>query len=124
VLAILYWLSPNAEHTGFRWITPGGILAVLVWLIASAGFAIYVQNFGKYEETYGALGGAILFLVWLWISNIAFLLGAEFDAELERGRAIETGHPPEDEPFMPLRDSRNVKKEDVNKEEAADRELA
>jgi membrane protein len=118
VLAILYWLSPNAEHTGFRWITPGGILAVLLWLIASAGFAIYVKYFAKYQETYGALAGAILFLVWLWISNIAILLGAEFDAELERGRAIEGGHPPEHEPFLPLRDDRKVK------EEVGDRGLA
>jgi membrane protein len=118
VLAILYWLSPNAEHHGFRWITPGGILAVLIWLVASAGFAIYVAKFAKYQETYGALAGAVLFLVWLWISNIAILLGAEFDAELERGRAIETGHPPEEEPFLPLRDDRKVK------EEAGDRGLA
>jgi membrane protein len=118
VLAILYWLSPNAEHHGFRWITPGGILAVILWLVASAGFAIYVAKFAKYQETYGALASAILFLVWLWISNIAILLGAEFDAELQRGRAIEAGHPPDDEPFLPLRDNRKVK------EEVGDRGLA
>jgi membrane protein len=108
ILAILYWASPNARQTGFRWITPGGGLAVLIWLLASAGFAIYVSNFSSYNKTYGALGGIIAFLVWLWISNIAILLGAEFDAELERSRAIEGGLPKDEEPFMKLRDSRNV----------------
>jgi len=111
ILALLYWASPNARQTGFRWITPGGGLAVLIWLLASAGFAIYVSNFSSYNKTYGALGGIIAFLVWLWISNIAILLGAEFDAELERGRAIEGGMPADKEPFMPLRDSRKVKEE-------------
>jgi membrane protein len=105
VVAILYWASPNARQTGFRWISPGGVLAVLVWLIASGGFGIYLANFASYNKTYGTLGSAIAFLVWLWISNIALLLGAEFDAELERGRAIQGGHPPQDEPYLPLRDS-------------------
>jgi membrane protein len=109
VLAILYWASPNARHGGFRWITPGGMLAVFVWLLASGGFALYVANFDSYNKTYGALGGIIAFLVWLWISNIAILLGAEFDAELERRRAIEGGHPADKEPFMALRDDRKLK---------------
>ena len=78
-------------------------------VIASAGFAIYVANFGSYSKTYGTLGGIIVFLIWLWISNIAILLGAEFDAELERGRAIEGGHPQEQEPFIALRDDRKIK---------------
>jgi membrane protein len=109
LFAILYWASPNAKQGGFRWVTPGGVLAVLVWILVSVGFAVYVANFGNYSRTYGALGGVIAFLVWLWISNIAVLLGAEFDAELERGRAIEAGHPAEKEPFVPLRDTRKVK---------------
>ena len=109
VLAILYWASPNARQSGFRWVSPGGVVAVVVWLIASAGFAIYVANFGSYSKTYGTLGGIIVFLIWLWISNIAILLGAEFDAELERGRAIEGGHPQEQEPFIALRDDRKIK---------------
>ncbi|MEV0129484.1 YihY/virulence factor BrkB family protein [Dactylosporangium sp. NPDC050688] len=109
ILAILYWASPNARQTGFRWVTPGGGLAVVIWLLASAGFAIYVSNFSSYNKTYGTLGGIIAFLVWLWISNIAILLGAEFDAELERGRAIEGGMPEDKEPFIPLRDARNIK---------------
>ena len=94
MFAVLYWAAPNVKQPGFRWISPGGVLAVLVWVIASAAFALYVANFSSYNKTYGALGGVIAFLVWLWISNIAVLLGAEFNAELERGRRIESGHPP------------------------------
>jgi membrane protein len=110
MFAILYWASPNARQGGFRWISPGGVLAVLVWIAASAGFAIYVANFNSYNKTYGALGGVIIFFVWLWISNIAVLLGAEFDAELHRGRAIAAGHPEDEEPFVELRDTRKIKK--------------
>ena len=91
MFALLYWASPNAKQPGFQWVSPGGIVGVVVWLIASAAFAFYVANFGSYNKTYGALAGVIVFLVWLWISNIAVLLGAEFNAELERGRRIETG---------------------------------
>jgi membrane protein len=104
--ALLYWASPNVRHPGFRWLSPGSVLAVLVWVAASAGFAVYVANFGSYNKTYGSLAGVIIFLVWLWISNIAVLLGVEFDAELARGRSIERGHPPEREPFLPPRDTR------------------
>jgi len=110
MFAILYWASPNAKTGGFRWVTPGGIFAVVLWLIASGGFAIYLANFADYNKTYGTLGGVIAFLVWLWISNIAILLGAELDAELERGRAIAAGHPADDEPFLQLRDDRKIKK--------------
>ncbi|GAA0745040.1 YihY/virulence factor BrkB family protein [Dactylosporangium roseum] len=109
ILAILYRAAPNARQSGFRWITPGGVLAVFIWLVASGAFAIYVSNFSSYNKTYGTLGGIIAFLVWLWISNIAILLGAEFDAELERGRAIERGLPADEEPFVPLRDDSKVK---------------
>ena len=110
MFAILYWASPNAKTGGFRWVSPGGIFAVVLWLAASAAFAIYLANFANYSKTYGTLGGVIAFLVWLWISNIAVLLGAEFDAELERGRAIAAGHDPTDEPFLELRDDRKLKK--------------
>jgi membrane protein len=107
--ALLYYLAPNAQHTGFRWITPGGVVAVLLWVIASGAFALYLGSFASYNKTYGTLGGAIAFLVWLWISNIAILLGAEFDAELERARAIQGGMRPKDkEPYLPLRDDRAV----------------
>jgi membrane protein len=107
--AILYWASPNARTGGFRWVSPGGIFAVLLWVIASAAFAIYLANFANYNKTYGTLGGVIAFLVWLWISNIAILLGAELDAELERGRAIAAGQDPSKEPYLQLRDDRKVK---------------
>jgi membrane protein len=100
MFSILYWASPNVKHPGFRWISPGGVLAVATWVIASGLFALYVSNFGSYNKTYGTLAGVIIFLVWLWISNIAVLLGAEFNAELERGRLIEAGHPADKEPFM------------------------
>ena len=109
MFALLYWAAPNVKHPGFRWISPGGLLAVIAWLIASGAFALYVSNFSSYNKTYGALGGVIVFLVWLWISNIVILLGAEFNAELERERAIEEGmRPPDKEPFVEPRDTRKM----------------
>jgi membrane protein len=97
MLSVLYWAAPNVKQPGFRWLTPGGVLAVVVWIVASAAFAFYVANFGSYNKTYGTIGGVIVFLVWLWISNIAVLLGAELNAELERGRELEAGIPAERE---------------------------
>ena len=111
MLAILYWAAPNVRHPGLRWVSPGGILAVAAWIIASGVFALYLANFSSYNKTYGALGGVIAFLVWLWISNIAILFGAEFNAELERGRHIEAGHRPDEEPFIEPRDTRKMDKE-------------
>jgi len=109
MFALLYWAAPNVKQPSFRWLSPGGILAVIGWLIASGAFALYVSNFGSYNKTYGALGGVIVFLVWLWISNIMILVGAEFNAELERGRAIQGGMRPEDrEPFAQPRDTRKM----------------
>jgi membrane protein len=95
MLAILYYGAPNVRHPGFRWITPGGVLAVLLWILASLGFAFYVSNFSSYNATYGSLAGVIVFLIWLWISNIAVLLGAEMNAEIERGRELASGVPEE-----------------------------
>jgi membrane protein len=108
MFALLYWAAPNVKHPGFRWVTPGGVLAVIGWVIASLAFALYVANFGSYNKTYGALAGPIVFLVWLWISNIMVLLGAEVNAELQRGRAIEAGHPEDIEPFVEPRDTRKM----------------
>ena len=93
VFSILYWAAPNVRQPGFRWLTPGGVLAVLVWIVASAAFALYVASFASYNKTYGSLGGVIAFLIWLWISNIAVLLGAELNAEVERARELEAGVP-------------------------------
>jgi membrane protein len=113
ILAILFWASPNARH-GFQWVSPGGFAAVVLWLVASALFAVYVANFGHYNRIYGSLGGIIIFLIWMWISNVAILLGAEFNAELERGRAVAAGHPAGQEPFSELRDDRKLRKKEKN----------
>ncbi|WP_203907496.1 YihY/virulence factor BrkB family protein [Rhizocola hellebori] len=104
LVALLYWAAPNARQGGFRWITPGSLLATLVWVAASGGFAYYVSHFDSYNQTYGTLGGVVIFLVWMWLTNVAVLIGAEFDAELARERAIASGLPPRSEPYLPLRD--------------------
>jgi membrane protein len=91
MFGVLYYLSPNVKLPGARWITPGSIVALVLWIVASALFALYVANFGSYDKTYGTLGGVVTFLVWLWIGNIAMLLGVELNAELERGRELEAG---------------------------------
>jgi membrane protein len=103
MFSILYYAAPNVRQPGFRWITPGGILAVVVWIVVSALFGLYVANFGSYNKTYGSLGAVVIFLVWLWLTNIAILLGAELNAEAERGRQIEAGQPADREPFLPPR---------------------
>jgi len=109
MFAVLYWAAPNVKQAGFKWISPGSLLAVLGWVIASLAFAFYVSNFSSYNKTYGALAGPIVFLVWLWLSNIMVLLGAEFNAELERARKIEGGMRPRDkEPFAEPRDTRKM----------------
>lgn len=109
MLALLYWASPNARH-GLRWVIPGGLVAIVVWLIASGLFALYVANFGHYNKVYGSIAGVIIFLIWMWLSNLAILFGAEFNAELERGRAMAAGKPPDTEPFVELRDTRKLRK--------------
>jgi len=91
MLALLYYAAPNVKQPSFRWLTPGSVLAVVVWVLASIAFGIYVANFGAYNKTYGALGGAVVFLIWLWLSNVAVLLGAELNAEIERERELNAG---------------------------------
>jgi membrane protein len=105
MIAVLYWAAPNVRGRGFRWVSPGSLLAVVLWLVLSAGFAAYVANFSSYNKTYGTVAGMIVFLVWLWLSNLAILLGLEFDAELARERAIEGGMAPGHEPYVPPRDT-------------------
>ena len=109
MIALLYWASPNAKR-GFRWVSPGSLLAVLIWLVASLAFAFYVANFASYSKTYGSMATVVIFLVWLWISNIAILLGEEFNAEIERGRAEEAGQPSDEEPYVQMRDRPKEKK--------------
>lgn len=117
MIAILYWSTPNAKVQGFRWITPGSLLALLIWLVASGGFAFYVANFGSYNKTYGTMAGVIVFLVWLWISNLAILLGLEFDAETARQRAVAGGLPPDEEPYAEPRDTRTWDEQDRRRAE-------
>ena len=108
MISLLYKASPNVRQPAFRWISAGGVIAVIIWLIASGLFALYVSFSGSYNKTYGALATVIVFLVWLWITNIAILLGAEFNAEAQRERAIRAGLPEEAEPFAELRDTRKL----------------
>ncbi|WP_199553129.1 YihY/virulence factor BrkB family protein [Streptomyces sp. N35] len=112
MIAILYWATPNAKVRGFRWITPGSLLALAIWMLASAGFALYVANFASYNKTYGTFAGVIIFLVWLWITNVAILLGLEWDAEMARQRAVAGGHRADDEPYVQPRDTRAWDEED------------
>lgn len=107
VIGLLYRVSPNARHAGLRWILPGSVLATVLWVLASAGFSAYVANFGSYSSTYGSLAGGIVLLLWLWLTNLAIVFGAQFAAELERtGRAAGRPTPPAElAPFVtPARD--------------------
>ena len=105
LFAILYWAAPNVRQPNFKWISPGGILAVVLWVLVSALFALYVSQFGSYNKTYGALAGPVIFLVWLWLTNVAMLLGAELNAELERSRELEAGVPAEETIALEPRES-------------------
>jgi membrane protein len=105
IFAFLYYVGPNVKQPGFKWVSPGGLVAVVLWVVASALFAFYVANFGSYSKTYGSMAAVIIFLIWLWLTNVVMLLGAELNAEIERGRQIEGGHPPESEPFLPPREA-------------------
>jgi membrane protein len=120
MLSLLYWASPNVKQVGPRWITPGGIIAVVVWLIASGAFAVYVAFSGSYNKTYGSLATVIIFLVWLWITNIAILLGAEVNAELQHQRMIDAGLPERVQPFAEVRDTRKLSDDEKTRVEEAD----
>src|SRR5438270_6679661 len=121
MFSLLYKASPNVRQPAFRWISAGGILAVILWLIASGLFAVYVSFSGSYNKTYGSLATVIIFLVWLWISNVAILLGAEFNAETQRERAIRAGLPEDVEPFAELRDTRKLNDPEKHRVEQARR---
>jgi len=108
MFGVLYRTAPNARQGGLRWITPGGVFAVILWMLVSVLFGLYASHFASYDATYGTLGGVVVFLVWLWLSNLALLLGAELDSELERQRAVAAGHPPDAEPYLRLRDNRGI----------------
>lgn len=110
ILAILYYGAPNARQPRFRWISVGALVAILVLAIATAGFGLYVSHFSSYDRTYGSLAGVVVFLLWLWIANIAILFGAELDAELERGRQLQAGIPAERTLQLPPRDTTKIEK--------------
>lgn len=112
LVAVLYYATPNAKQPRFRWISLGAAIAIVVLGIATAGFGFYVVNFSNYDRTYGSLAGVIIFLLWLWIANLALLFGAEFDAELERGRQLQGGIVAEEDIQLPARDTRKSKKQD------------
>ncbi|MEU1072937.1 MULTISPECIES: YihY/virulence factor BrkB family protein [unclassified Streptomyces] len=112
MIALLYWAAPNTKSQGLKWVTPGSLLALLIWMTASGAFAFYVANLASYNKTYGAMAGVIVFLVWLWITNLAILLGLEVDAEIVRQRAIAGGMPPDEEPYARPRDTSTWDAED------------
>jgi membrane protein len=116
VVALLYYATPNVRQPKFRWVSVGAVLAILTWAAASAAFGFYVSNFSSYDKTYGALAGVIVFLLWLWLTNLALLFGAELDAELERGRELQSGIAAEESIQLPPRDTRGIEK-------AAEKEL-
>ena len=93
IFGVLYYTAPNARVSGVRWVSGGAIVALVAWIVASFAFALYVSNFGSYNKTYGALGGVVVFLLWLWLTNLAILLGAEFNAETERAKQLHSGVP-------------------------------
>lgn len=121
VVAILYWATPNVRQPKFRWISAGALLAIVVWIVASALFALYVANFASYNKTYGALAGVIVFLLWLWITNLALLFGAEFDSELERARELQAGLSAEEHVQLPPRDTTAADKNHEKDEQFVER---
>ncbi|KQY55678.1 ribonuclease BN [Aeromicrobium sp. Root495] len=121
IVAVLYYATPNVKQPKFRWISVGAVFAITVWVLASAAFGLYVAMFSSYDKTYGSLAGAIVFLLWLWLTNVALLFGAELDAELERGRQLQAGIAAEETIQLPPRDTRNIEKaEKKHREDVAD----
>ena len=116
-VAVLYHSSPNVRQPSFRWLGIGAGVAIVIWILASVGFGFYVGNFGSYNKTYGALAGVVVFLLWLWITNLALLFGAELDAELERGRQLQAGIAAERDLQLPPRDNRVAVKNEAKEEQ-------
>ena len=121
IVAILYYATPNVQQPKFKWISIGAVVAILIWMVAAAGFAFYVANFASYNKTYGSLAGVVVGLVFLWLTNVALLLGAEIDSELERGRQLQAGIAAESEIQLPARDTRNIEKAAKQEEEDAEK---
>jgi membrane protein len=121
IIAILYYATPNVKQPKFRWVSVGAVVAIVVWLLASLAFGFYVGNFSSYNKTYGTLAGVVIFLLWLWITNLALLFGAELDAELERGRELQKGLPAEETLQLPPRDTHGIEKTARQQQEEAER---
>src|SRR5690606_7831666 len=121
IVAILYYTTPNVRQPRFRWISVGAVVAIVVWVLASAGFGLYVANFSNYNRTYGSLAGVVVFLLWLWLTNLALLFGAELDAELERTRELQAGLPAEESIQLPPRDTTKSEKAAKKREKDVDR---
>ena len=121
IVAMLYYATPNVKQPRFRWLSIGALTAIGVWIIASVLFAFYVATFGSYDKTYGSLAGAIAGLLWLWITNVALLFGAELDSELERGRELQSGIAAEQQLQLPARDSRGIRKARKKEQKDLDR---
>ncbi|MGM0386708.1 MAG: YihY/virulence factor BrkB family protein [Actinomycetota bacterium] len=115
--ALLYYWTPNVRQPKFRWISPGAVIAIVIAVVASLGLSLYVANFGNFRGTYGALAGVIIFLFWLWITNLALLFGAEVDAELERGRQLQAGIRADVNIQLPARDDQNIGKKEQREED-------
>ena len=112
IIALLYYATPNVQQPKFRWVSVGAVVAILTWVLASAAFGVYVANFSDYNKTYGTLAGVVVFLLWLWITNLAMLFGAELDAELERARELQAGMPAEESIQLPPRDTTKIDKDE------------
>lgn len=125
MVALLYWATPNVKQTRFRWLSIGSAVAILIWVVASVGFGFYVANFGKYDKTYGSLAGIIIFLLWVWLTNLALVFGGELDAEVVRARQLAAGVEAERSIQLPLRGAKGVQKKVVKREKrvARGREL-
>jgi membrane protein len=121
VVAMLYYATPNVKQPKFRWLSVGAVVAIVIWVLASVAFAFYVATFGSYNKTYGSLAGVILGLLWIWITNVALLLGAEIDSELERGRQLQAGMPAERDLQLPPRDMRGIRKARKKEEKDVER---
>jgi membrane protein len=121
IVALLYYATPNVKQPKFRWMSVGALVAIVVWLVASAAFGLYVATFASYNKTYGSLAGVVVFLLWLWITNLALLFGAELDAELERARQLQAGIAAEETLQLPPRDTRKTDKAEEKEREDVER---
>jgi membrane protein len=121
IVAVLYYATPNVKQPKFRWISVGAGFAIIVWVLGSVAFGFYVANFSSYNKTYGSLAGVIVFLLWLWLTNLALLFGGELDAELERGRELQAGLPAEKTVQLDPRDTRKIEKQEEKQREDVER---